>query len=337
MNAHVDCTHDLLVDYSPTDRPWDVHKAGALALAEVLASVGYARLRERLDGCADLLMFGWADAADGSSALKLRNAWFCRCRVCPVCSWRRSLMWKARFFQALPGLLEQYPKHRWLMLTLTVRNCQVGDLGATLSAMNSAWKRLIMRPEFQAVTGWIRTTEVTRGADGSAHPHYHVLLMVPSSWFGRHYTTQGRWTAMWQECMRIDYQPMVDVRTVKANKRRPLQPEGGVPGELAAAAAEVLKYATKPADLLGDTAWLETYLQQTHKRRFIAAGGVLKGFMRERPGDDLINVDGSDQDDRLPDDGSRLAFGYDRQPKVYRRAPGKDRERKREPGDDDEE
>ena len=31
--------------------------------------------------------------------------------------------------------------------------------------------------------GWIRTAKVMRSEDGSAHPHYHALLMVPGHFF----------------------------------------------------------------------------------------------------------------------------------------------------------
>ena len=336
---------DFLTDYSPQDAPWDRHKADTLAMAAAMAEVGYAAHSERMDTCADTLLFGWSDKPDGGSALKLRNAWFCRCRVCPTCQWRRSLQWKARLFQALPSLLGAHPKARWLMLTLTVRNCPVGDLGATLDAMGAAWHRLVKRPEFAPVLGWVRTTEVTRGKDDSAHPHYHVLLFVPSSWFGRNYVTQDRWVELWQSCGRLDYVPVVDVRVVKPNPKRPVPAEGGVPGEVASAAAEVLKYATKPSDLLIDRhegdqwydphVWLYEYIRQVHKRRFVAAGGVLAGVLRERKGDDLVNVGDLDDDtSALPDDGSRLAFGFDRKPKRYRRAPKHDKARMREPGEE---
>ena len=338
--ASVDPTQpsdDYLTDYSPGDAPWDRHKADTMAMAQAMAGLGYAAHSDRMDGCAETLLFGWSDKPDGASALKLRQAWFCRCRVCPTCQWRRSLQWKARLFQALPGLLEAHPKARWLMLTLTVRNCPIGDLGATLDAMGAAWHRLVKRPEFEAVLGWVRTTEVTRGKDGSAHPHYHCLLLVPSSWFGRNYVTQGRWVELWQSCGRLDYVPVVDVRVVKPNPKRPVPAGGGVPGEIAAAAAEVLKYATKPSDLLhgGADEWLQAYLVQVHKRRFVAAGGVLAGVLRERKGDDLVNVGDLDDDtSALPDDGSRLAFGFDRKPKRYRRAPKHDKARMREPGEE---
>src|SRR5690554_5389295 len=124
-------------------------------------------------------------------------------------------MWQARFYQSLPSLVESHPKARWLFLTLTVKNCPVSELRETLQSMNKAWQRLIKRKEFKPVTGWIRTTEVTRGSDGTAHPHFHVLLMVPPSWFTRDYVKKMRWLQLWQESMKLDYLLSVDIRTVK--------------------------------------------------------------------------------------------------------------------------
>ncbi|WP_296259498.1 MULTISPECIES: protein rep [unclassified Pseudomonas] len=46
-------------------------------------------------------------------------------------------------------------------------------LGETLTALSAGWQRLKDRNEFKPVFGWVRTTEVTRGRDGSAHPHLH--------------------------------------------------------------------------------------------------------------------------------------------------------------------
>ncbi|MEL6118032.1 protein rep, partial [Photobacterium sp. SP02] len=89
----------------------------------------------------------------------------------------------------------------------TVRNCPIGDLRSTLQAMNSAWQRLKDRKEFRPVLGWVRTTEVTRGEDGSAHPHFHALLMVPPSWFTTHYVKHSRWVELWADVMRLDYLP----------------------------------------------------------------------------------------------------------------------------------
>jgi len=264
-----------LTDYSPQDKPWDVHRGQTQTVEGVYRGTIYDGLGDRLRGCSCFLGFAWAADGTGELRLRLRTARFCRVRHCPVCQWRRSLMWQARFLKALPGIEAAHPTARWLFLTLTVRNCAIVNLRQTLRSMNEAWQRLIKRREFAGnVQGWIRTTEVTRGHDDSAHPHFHCLLMVKPGYFaGKNYVTQSRWTDLWRECARLDYQPIVDIRTVKARR--------GAPGEtpLRQALAETLKYAVKPSDMEGD--WLIELTKQVHRLRFLASGGVLRNMLRE--------------------------------------------------------
>ena len=68
--------------------------------------------------------------------------------------------------------------------------------------MNSAWQRMAQTKRFKGVVkGFIRTTEVTRGKDGEmmAHPHFHALLLVDSTYFNRNYIKQYEWVTMWQK------------------------------------------------------------------------------------------------------------------------------------------
>lgn len=310
---------DGLTDYSPSDKPWDVHRGQCDDVGTIYAgAVGFERYAARMDVCAGLLRFGWdTDRKTGESRLRLREASFCRVRNCPVCQWRRSLMWQARFYQALPGLVAEYPKARWLFLTLTVRNCPVSDLGQTLTDMNAAWNRLRLRREFRPVLGWVRTTEVTRGKDGSAHPHFHALLMVPPSMLsGVNYVKQARWVELWAECLRIDYAPIVDIRTVTG--RGPAAAEA-----LQGAVAETLKYSVKPSDMTADAEWFLEMTRQTHRRRFVATGGALKNILRvdDETDDDLTHLSESEADD----DGTRLAFGWRPSQRRYRRSPQGDK------------
>ncbi|MCE4093448.1 protein rep, partial [Klebsiella pneumoniae] len=84
----------------------------------------YERYGARMACCGGLLRFGWSTLkATGETRLRLREAHFCRVRHGPVCQWRRSLMWQARFYQSLPRIVADYPDSRWMFLTLTVRNC----------------------------------------------------------------------------------------------------------------------------------------------------------------------------------------------------------------------
>lgn len=317
---------DGLTDYSPKDAPWDVHRSQADDVGGIYATaVEFERYAARMADCGGVLRFGWATTPEtGETSLRLREAHFCRVRHCPVCQWRRSLMWQARFYQSLPKIVQEHPTARWLFLTLTVRNCPIDELGATLTAMNAGWKRLIERREFRPVLGWVRTTEVTRGDDGSAHPHFHALLMVPPSWFTRQYVKQARWVELWADCMRLDYAPVVDVRTVKARAPEAAQTATDAMGQaLQRAVAETLKYSVKPDDMTADPEWFLELTRQTHKRRFVASGGVLKDVLKvdQESDEDLVLADGSSEGE---DDGSRLAFGWRSAERRYRRAPGGD-------------
>ncbi|RZF93667.1 Replication protein, partial [Klebsiella pneumoniae] len=218
-------------------------------------------------------------------------------------------MWQARFYQSLPRIVADYPDSRWMFLTLTVRNCAIEELGETLSRMNTAFQRLKDRKEFRPVQGWIRTTEVTRGSDGSAHPHFHTLMMVPPGMLnGKSYVRHERWVELWRECRRVSYDPNVDVRAVKPRKPKDGESLACATAELVrGAVAETLKYSTKPADMVADPKWFLELTRQTHKRRFVATGGALKDVLKldqETDADMVIGDDISEGDD----DGSRIAF-----------------------------
>jgi len=303
-----------LTDYSPSDKPWDVHRAQAQAVEGVYLGSVFDSLAGRIRDCSSYLGFVWeTDPDTGGMRLKLRAARFCRVRHCPVCQWRRSLMWQARFLKALPTIEQAYPSARWVFLTLTVRNCPITDLRSTLQDMNKAWQRLIKRPEFASnVQGWIRTTEVTRGRDDSAHPHFHVLMMVKPGYFaGKNYVKQSRWTEVWRECAKLDYTPIVDIRLVKQKPGA-----SGCKSPLRHAVAETLKYAVKPSDMRDD--WLIELTRQVYKLRFFASGGALKNVLREveETEHDLLLAD--DPADANAASEPSLFFDWQRHIKRYR-------------------
>jgi len=279
-----------LSDISPDDKPWDTHRAQSDEIAKLYGLVGYDRYSQRVSECSQWLTYALKANDDGELRLKLRDAKFCRVRHCPVCQWRRSMMWRARFFKALPAVQEKYPTGRWLFLTLTVRNCAITDLRQTLQWMNAAWKRLTERKGFPAL-GFVKSVEVTRGKDGSAHPHFHCLLLVPAGYFKRGYISQAKWTELWKSCLKADYDPVIDVRAVKATTPALNATLDTGNGALMKALCETLKYTVKESDLIADPDWLQELTRQLHKTRAIAIGGVLKEFLSEEDPEDLINGD----------------------------------------------
>jgi plasmid rolling circle replication initiator protein Rep len=312
-------TGEFLSDASPRHKPWDIHRGEADDVTEVYAGSQHSRHQRyatRVENCSQILGFAHDPLATKKNKLKLQTAWFCRVRHCPVCQWRRSLMWQAKVYRALPRLLRDYPDTRFLFMTLTVRNCEVKDLRATLDLMRRAWVRLTQLRCFPA-RGWVRAVEITRSERyRTAHPHYHVLLMVPPRYFQGDYLKQDQWAELWRQCLRIDYRPVVDIRAVKLDLVQTTQRVNKPPRNMWAAVAEILKYAVKPSDMVRDHDWFLALTDQLHKTRAVAIGGILKRYITERERENLIQEPG---EELQPSEASRLYFGWKQEVRRYRR------------------
>lgn len=280
-----------LSNISEKDKVWDDHKQSSKAVALNYQRVNYDSYHNRMIDCARTLSFGILTDENGSSKLKLRSARFCRVRWCPICQWRRSLMWRGRFLKHIPRILADHPTARFLFLTLTVKNCDITDLKRTLGLMNTAWKRLIKRKEFPAI-GFVKSVEVTKSEDGSAHPHFHCLLMVNSNFFTKNYIKQERWTELWQQALRIDYKPMVNIKAIKVPK---IADSMELNQQLIKAICETLKYSVKESDLESEAEWLEELTKQMHKTRAVSLGGIFKEYMSEEEPEDLIHSEDEEE------------------------------------------
>jgi plasmid rolling circle replication initiator protein Rep len=310
---------EYLSDASPRHKPWDVHRAEADEVQEAYAGglSRHQRYALRVAECSQVLEFARdPPKPSGKQKYTLKSAWFCRVRHCPVCQWRRSLMWQAKVYRALPQLLRDYPDTRFLFMTLTIRNCPVSDLRQTLTLMAKAWQRLTQRRTWPA-RGWVRAVEITRSQkDRSAHPHYHCLLMVPPAYFQGDYLKQAEWAELWKQCLRIDYKPVVDIRTVKLDLVHSSQRVNKPPARMWEAVAEILKYAVKPSDMIRDHEWFLQLSDQLQKTRGVAIGGILKHYIKEREPEKLTEEPGEKEPEVSAE---QLFFGWKREARKYRR------------------
>lgn len=319
-----------LSDFSPNDRSWDQHRHENDQIAELYSLGGYERYTERLNLCSNFLTFTCSLDELGCKILKLRDAHFCRLRHCPVCTWRKSLGWRARFYRALPNVLRDYSGYSFIFLTLTVRNCTLEELRAFLQLINKGWTLLTKRKGFPGV-GWIKSVEVTRAADENAHPHLHILMMVKPSYFSHGYWSQVKWTETWQSAAKLNYKPIVNVKAIRPkNKNREILSDNidWVKQGIKEALNETFKYTVKPSDLLKakkgsisqkkrDSEWLIELTKQLHGTRSIAIGGVFKSYLKEEEPEDLINVDSEVEDD-IESDGGFLTFTWIRSAQRYK-------------------
>jgi plasmid rolling circle replication initiator protein Rep len=295
-----------LTDLSERDKPWDIHRAESDQIAANFKGTEFNNYSERINLCSQLLDFRLVpDSEEGAYRLKLSSARLCHCRQCQVCAWRRSLMYKARAYKVLPSVIEAYPTARYLFLTLTVKNCAIEELRSTIKHLNESFARLSKLKNWPGV-GYLKTVEVTRSKDSTAHPHLHVLVMTKASYFGANYLSKKEWCALWKQSIRTDYTPIMDVQAIKA-KDSPV-----------ALLAEVIKYQTKPNDLIfADKKWFLEYTRQVHGTKAFALGGIFKEYFRELDKEETTEEMIGDDGQHDVDEG-HLYFGWKRVEKKYR-------------------
>jgi plasmid rolling circle replication initiator protein Rep len=314
---------------------WDTRKQYTTQVADILASgdLDHRNQAKRVKSCADFLQFGWVHK-DETEVLEFKSAYFCRVRNCPICQWRRAQMWVARFIDALPRIYAAHPTMRYVLLTLTIQNCPISELRPTVQLMNKAWDRLTKRKSFPAL-GFVRSLEITKEADtydkktkklihkarsDYAHPHFHIILALPPSYFGGNYLSTADWAQLWKEALRIDYTPVCDVRIVKIKNT-----ENGAKNEseailaaLRAAIVETIKYTVKPSDMVQDAKWFLGLVDQLRNVRAVALGGIFKQFLKEADDADAGDA-GEEEENAEPENAGGLFFGWKKPVKRYQK------------------
>lgn len=283
---------------------WEGHKESTEDLAKSYKRIGNQGKYYRVLNCGSVLEF--KAYKDGS--MKLNSASFCKVRLCPMCAWRRSLKIFGQVSKVM-DYIEKETEYRYIFVTLTVRNVIGEELTDCLDKLFYAFNKMTKNKAFKALSkGWFRCLEITHNwEDDTYHPHFHMVIAVNKSYFTEHkiYMSQKAWAGMWQACLCVDYEPIVDVRTVK--------PEGEQ--KYKKAVAEVAKYTAKAGDYILKPAkeWEhnEKLVEETERltdeavkildmalreRRLVAFGGELRKVHK------LLNFDDTEKGDLINTD-----------------------------------
>ncbi|WP_283586949.1 protein rep [Limosilactobacillus vaginalis] len=269
-------------------RPWREKKLANLTYSDYLEVLKFKKANN-VSKCGEVLQF--AKTGDG---LKLYQTWFCHSRLCPLCSWRRSMKNSYELRKILDEAYRKEPNSVFLFLTLTEESSKLGELRKNLTSMNRSIYKLFQYKDVKKdLLGYVRSTEVTVNRDNlTFHQHVHILLMMKSSYFAKgHYLAQKDWSQLWRRARKLDYVPVVNVKKVRASKKD---------SSLVASAKEVSKYQVKDYDYItddekGDLTVIDELEHALAGTRQISFAGILKEIRHEllldQKEDDLINVD----------------------------------------------
>lgn len=273
-------------------RPWREKKLATLTYADYLEVLKFKKANN-VRKCGEVLQF-----AKTSSGMKLYKTWFCHSRLCPLCSWRRSLKNSYELRQILNVAYEKEPHAIFLFLTLTEENAHLGELREKLKLMNRSIYKLFQYKDVKRdLLGYVRSTEITVNRERlTFHQHVHILLMMKSSYFKQgHYISQAKWAKYWQRARKLSYLPVVNIKKVYKSSKD---------GSLVASAKEVAKYQVKDAeyitrDRMGDLVVVNALEHALAGVRQLSFAGLLKqirhDLLLDQEEDDLIHV--NDKDD----------------------------------------
>jgi hypothetical protein len=79
---------------------------------------------------------------------------------------------------------------------------------------------------------------------------------------------------------------------------------------------EILKYAVKPSDMVRDPWWFLQLVDQIHKTRAVAVGGILKKYIREQEKENLLSEPGESP---LVEEMERVFFQWKQIVRKYRK------------------
>ncbi len=304
--AEVICQDDVLEMHQTRceiDSKFAPKRKKSVLLSESYTRIGYDSKASRVASCGTELSFAHTISPDGvvSEDGKLHSANFCKDRLCPMCAWRRSY----KIFGQVSRIMEHIgDKYEYLFLTLTVPSVPAEELTETISRLVKAWSNLIRQKPFKtAVRGFFRALEVTRNNDPDSksyklyHPHFHVVLAVPKSYWNNCYITHDQWLEMWRKAYKDDSITQVDIR--KAKSKDAYQKAGAQEAinMLSSAVAEIAKYAVKDTDYIheSDPALTDeivtTLAGALARRRLTAYGGCFDDAFQKLKLDDAEDGD----------------------------------------------
>lgn len=296
---------------------WLDKKHASLKLATVYENIGLQIRSERVQQCGSVLQF--LPPTDPEEKARLIFANFCRDRLCPMCNWRRTL----KMFNQVSQIMEIIGQnHRFIFCTLTMRNCSGKELPEVVSLMQKAWNRLLTYKDMKPFKGAFKALEITRHPEYPReleyHPHFHIIFAVKPSYFtdSKYYIRTDRMVELWRKAMRLDYDPVCDMRTIRP---KDTEKYTGDPGELAqkSAVAEVAKYSVKSADyLLGRFSDVQRavadFLRALDGRRLCSYTGVFKEAKQQLGLDDETDGDliHTDPNEKLRPDVQYMLIEY---------------------------
>lgn len=201
---------------------------------------------------------------------KLFTANFCQNRYCPICS-RNKSMKDARDVKILTEYLRDLG-FEFLFATFTAPNCEQTELNEEITKYNKALSKMFKDEKYNFIQGYIRKLEITYNSDtssksyGTFHPHFHILIAINKSYFGRKYVPKQVWLADWRKAMNDSSITQIDIKKVSVGRKNNIDKS----------ILELTKYITKNFDFYSESEVFENFYKGSKGKQMFAFSGIFR-------------------------------------------------------------
>ena len=206
---------------------------------------------------------------------RLFTANFCKNRYCPICSKNKSLK-DAREVKIITEYLRD-SNFEFLFATLTAPNCQQSELKEEITKYNKALVKMLKDEKYNFIHGYIRKLEITYNNDSSSksygtfHPHFHLLIAIDKSYFGRKYLSKQVWLADWRKAMADSSITQIDIKRVSLGRKNNIDKS----------ILELTKYITKDFEFYSDVDVFENFYKGSKGKQMFAFSGIFRDAKRK--------------------------------------------------------
>jgi plasmid rolling circle replication initiator protein Rep len=170
-------------------------------------------------------------------------------------------------------LVESYPDKKYSFITLTVKNCKVEDIRATVKKMAKMWDKIRInnRGLRKELIGFARSFEITYNKKRQDfHPHFHIIAI----WDGR--AEHREVIRLWLHYARAEGLE-VDIKAQDGREIINKQGAAETEEDVTKAVLETYKYETKDEDLENmNIMTFKAFAAQMSGLRSASLGGIIK-------------------------------------------------------------
>ena len=165
----------------------------------------------------------------------------------------------------------------FLFATLTAPNCQQSELKEEITKYNKALVKMLKDEKYNFIHGYIRKLEITYNNDSSSksygtfHPHFHLLIAIDKSYFGRKYLSKQVWLADWRKAMADSSITQIDIKKVSLGRKNNIDKS----------ILELTKYITKDFEFYSDVDVFENFYKGSKGKQMFAFSGIFRDAKRK--------------------------------------------------------